>query len=234
MNCQNCHLEAGTKLYGNNYSMVAATYPKYRERSGTIESVSKRVNDCIVRSLNGTAIDTSSHEMQALTAYILWLGKDVKKGQKVAGAGISTLSYLPRAASAIEGKTIYAQKCQSCHGANGEGVLNTEKIEYEYPPIWGVHSYNIGAGLYRLSRIAGYVKSNMPFGTTYDKPILSDAQAWDVAAYINAMPRPTMDIRHDWPRTAAKPIDHPYGPYSDTFSEMHHKYGPYIGMTLSK
>src|ERR1700754_4903427 len=37
MNCQNCHLEAGTKPWGNNYGGVASTYPKYRERSGLIE-----------------------------------------------------------------------------------------------------------------------------------------------------------------------------------------------------
>src|ERR1700758_895908 len=31
MNCQNCHLDAGTKPFGNNYSAVASTYPKFRE-----------------------------------------------------------------------------------------------------------------------------------------------------------------------------------------------------------
>ena len=36
MNCQNCHLDAGTRPWGNNYSAVAATYPKFRERSGTV------------------------------------------------------------------------------------------------------------------------------------------------------------------------------------------------------
>src|SRR6516225_1175414 len=56
MNCQNCHLEAGTKFFGNNYSAVAATYPRLRDRSGMVESVEKRVNDCIERSLNGTSI----------------------------------------------------------------------------------------------------------------------------------------------------------------------------------
>jgi thiosulfate dehydrogenase len=42
MNCQNCHLEAGTKPYGNNYSAVYTTYPKYRPRSGAIEDIYKR------------------------------------------------------------------------------------------------------------------------------------------------------------------------------------------------
>lgn len=50
MNCQNCHLDVGTKPWGNNYSDVAATFPKYRERSGTVEGTVKRVNDCFERS----------------------------------------------------------------------------------------------------------------------------------------------------------------------------------------
>ena len=77
MNCQNCHLEAGTKIFGNNYSAVASTYPKFRARSGSIESIEKRVNDCVERSLNGKALNTESHEMKAIIAYIKWLGKNV-------------------------------------------------------------------------------------------------------------------------------------------------------------
>ena len=40
MNCQNCHLNAGRKNWGNNYSAVFSTYPKFRERSGAIETIS--------------------------------------------------------------------------------------------------------------------------------------------------------------------------------------------------
>ena len=55
MNCQNCHLFAGTKSFGNNFSMVASGYPRFRPRSGRIESIEFRVNDCLVRSLNQAA-----------------------------------------------------------------------------------------------------------------------------------------------------------------------------------
>src|SRR6187455_3292462 len=37
MNCQNCHLDAGTRLYANSYSAVHSIYPKFRARSGMIE-----------------------------------------------------------------------------------------------------------------------------------------------------------------------------------------------------
>ena len=31
LNCQNCHLNAGTKTWGNNFSAVASMYPKFRQ-----------------------------------------------------------------------------------------------------------------------------------------------------------------------------------------------------------
>ena len=79
MNCQNCHLNAGTQPWGNNYFAVQANYPKFRERSGTVENQIKRVNDCFERSLNGKALDSTSREMQAILAYIQWIGGDVTK-----------------------------------------------------------------------------------------------------------------------------------------------------------
>ncbi|HRG10565.1 MAG TPA: cytochrome C, partial [Cyclobacteriaceae bacterium] len=77
MNCQNCHLDAGTKPFGNNYSAVASTYPKFRARSGSEETIEKRVNDCIERSLNGNALSNDSREMKAMVSYIKWLGTGV-------------------------------------------------------------------------------------------------------------------------------------------------------------
>lgn len=107
MNCQNCHLEAGTIPFGNNFSGVAANYPKIRARSGLSEGIPKRINDCFQRSLNGEALDPSSEEMKAMVAYIKWLGKDVPKGHKPKGSGIYQLGLLNCAADPIQGKTIY-------------------------------------------------------------------------------------------------------------------------------
>lgn len=229
MNCQNCHLDAGTKAYGNNYGAVASTYPKFRERSGSIESIEKRVNDCIERSLNGTALDSHSVEMRAIVAYIHWLGKNVKKGEKPVGSGISNLKFMDRAADPAKGRIVYNLKCERCHGSNGQGAKDPGGISYIYPPLWGEHSYNTGAGLYRVSRFAGFVKDNMPFGpeTDHYHPNLADEEAWDVAAFVNSQPRPTKDLSKDWPDIASKPFDHPFGPYADSFSEQQHKYGPF-------
>ena len=227
MNCQNCHLDAGTKVLGNNYSAVFSTYPKFRERSGQVEDVVKRITDCFERSLNGKGPASDSREMKAMIAYMQWLGTDIPKGEKPTGVGLVKLPYLDRAASPANGKRLYEAKCQSCHGARGEGIKVAGDAQYTYPPLWGANSYNDGAGLFRLSNFAGYVKANMPFGVTYENPLLTDAEAWDLAAFINSMPRPHKDQSRDWPSIATKPVDFPSAPYADSFSEKQHKLGPY-------
>lgn len=235
MNCQNCHLEAGTKFFGNNYSAVASTFPKHRDRSGTVESIEKRVNDCIERSLNGRALADNSKEMKALVAYINWVGSEVEKDSIPLGAGIAKLPYLDRAADTARGKLVYQKNCERCHGADAKGQLAPSGLEWKYPPLCGENSFNIGAGLLRLSRMAGYVKMNMPNDlATYEKPVLTDEEAWDVCAYIASLPRPSKDISKDWPDISTKPADHPFGPFADSFSEVQHKYGPFKSMPGSK
>jgi thiosulfate dehydrogenase len=228
MNCQNCHLDAGTKIWGNNYGSVASLYPKFRARSGSIENLYKRINDCIERSLNGSALDTTSKEILAIAAYINYIGSNTAKGKKAEGSGLKELPFLTRAASIEKGKNTYERLCMSCHKSNGQGLMDSIfAVEYVYPPLWGEHSYNDAAGLYRLSNLAKYVKYNMPLGASYLNVIVTDEEAWDVAAFINSQPRPHKDVPHDWPDITKKPIDHPFGKYADTFSEIQHKYGPY-------
>lgn len=228
MNCENCHRDAGTKLYGNCFSAVASFYPGFRPRSGIVETIEFRINDCMKRSLNGNPLDSNSKEMKAMVAYLQWLGKDVPKGVKPFGANSEELPYPQRAADTAKGKLVFLDKCQRCHGADGSGQLNAAGYGFLYPPLWGSNSYNTGAGLYRLSRFAGYIKNNMPFGSTYDNPELTTEEAWDVAAYVNSQPRPVKIFTEDWPDISKKAIDYPFGPYTDSFSEQQHKYGPFL------
>jgi len=227
LNCQNCHLNAGTKVFGNNYGSVASTYPKLRARSGKMESIEKRVNDCFERSLNGKALDVKSAEMRAIVAYLKYIGKNVPKGEKALGSGLKDMAFLDRPADPEKGKIVYENQCASCHQTNGEGTKDEHGREFIYPALWGNQSFNDAAGLYRLTNMARYVKYNMPFGISHENPTLSDADAWDVSAYVISMPRPHKDVPKDWPDKSKKPIDHPFGPYADNFSEKQHKYGPY-------
>ena len=226
MNCQNCHLDAGTRLNGNSFSAVAATYPTFRPRSGKLESIEFRVNDCLRRSMNGKTIDSLSREMRAMVAYLKWLGKGVPKGIRPRGSGTVELPYLSRPADKLKGKLVYESQCKVCHGNNGQG-LRKNGGGFTYPPLWGDESYNTGAGLYRLSKFAGFVRYNMPFGKTTDGPVLTEEEAWDVAAFVNSQPRVEKPFPEDWPNVQLKAVDYPRGPYADTFSEITHKYGPF-------
>jgi len=227
MNCQNCHLAGGSKLFGNDYASFISSYPKMSGRSGKVEPVSERLAECFDRSLAGKVPDTSKKEIQAMLAYMKWIGKDVKKGQKLFGNATENLILMDNPADPIKGRVVFTMKCQSCHGNNGEGMLAADKKSYTNPPLWGKHSYNDGAGMYRITNLAGFVKNNMPFGATYERPQLTDEEAWNVAAYINSQPRPHKDQHKDWTNPGKKPIDFPYGPYADKFSEKQHKYGPF-------
>jgi thiosulfate dehydrogenase len=227
MNCQNCHLAGGTKLFGNDYAGFIASYPKLSGRSGEVESPSERIAECFDRSLAGKVPDTSKKEIQSILAYMKWVGKDVKKGQKLFGSATEKLTFMDHAADPVKGKEVFMMKCQSCHGNNGEGILSIDKKTYTNPPLWGKHSYNDGAGMYRLTNLAGFVKNNMPFGATYQDPQLTDEEAWNVAAFINSQSRPHKDQHNDWKDLKKKPMDFPFGPYADAFSEKQHKYGPF-------
>lgn len=160
-------------------------------------------------------------------AYMHWLGKDVPKGKKAAGSGLYELKWLDRAANLKTGKLLYLQKCQVCHGNTGEGQKRSANSNYIYPPLSGYNSFNTGAGLFRISNFARYIYANMPHDATYEKPVLSESQSWDIAAYVLSLPRARKEFDNDWPKLSTKPIDHPYGPYADSFSEDQHKYGPF-------
>jgi thiosulfate dehydrogenase len=227
MNCQNCHLKAGTQNFSNPFSAVASTYPRYRERNNRMESIAFRVNECMKRSLNGKALDSTGTEMKAMIAYLKWLGKDVPTGVKPVGSGTEELPFLNRAADTIAGKNIFVNKCQRCHQANGQGELARDGSSYVYPPLWGPNSFNVSAGLYRLSRLAGFIRNSMPFGISYKNPELTAEQSWDVAAFIASQPRPVRFFSDDWPDSSKKPVDYPFGPWADQFTALQHKYGPF-------
>ena len=41
----------------------------------------------------------------------------------------------------------------------------------------------------KLAYAAAYIRANMPFGVRYLDPVLSEQQAWDVAAFMISMPQ---------------------------------------------
>ncbi len=229
--CSNCHLQAGTKKFALPIFGLFEEFPQYSPRSGAEISIEDRVNSCMTRSMNGRPLPADAPEMTAIVAYIKFLSTGVPPGQRVPGLGVGRMPELDRAADPERGRTIYVRACLICHGANGEGVPRTHPMTplgYAMPPLWGPDSFNDGAGMNRLITAANYIHFNMPHGADYLNPQLSVEDAWDVAAYVLSQSRPHKDgLDRDYPDLQTKPVDAPYGPYADGFSQQQHKYGPF-------
>lgn len=231
MNCGNCHLDAGTRPYALNYFSSHARYPQYRGRENKILSLADRVNNCIERPHHGKPIPLDSKEMLAITSYMKWLSQNVPVGKRVKGDDGVTLQYLSRAADPERGAIVYTKHCASCHGADGQGQWKYDSSTYAYPPLWGMHSYEVGSSMHRVLKAARFIKANMPDKQAlWNKPVLTDEEAIDVAAFINddrIHPRPKPLKSMGYENIKVKPIDYGVGPYADTFSELQHKFGPY-------
>jgi thiosulfate dehydrogenase len=228
LNCQSCHLQAGTQPYAMPMTGVWGQFPQYRAREGAVDLLQDRINGCMERSMNGRALSLESREMKAFSAYMRWLSDRVPDGAKLLGAGTLQIKEPTRAADPARGAETYRRVCGACHGADGLGQHAQNGFGYQFPPLWGPDNYNNGAGMSRLLTAAAYAMHNMPFGTRFDAPLLTDEQAYDVAGYIVSHDRPTKaNLDQDFPIRLQKPIDTPYGPYADGFSAQQHKFGPF-------
>ncbi|MEC3964423.1 c-type cytochrome [Flagellimonas halotolerans] len=226
--CASCHLNGGTKPYAAPLIGVVKRFPQFRGRENKMGTIEERINGCMERSMNGRTMPESSVEMQALIAYMDWLGRAAPSNGKIEGQGFLKVEIPNRAVDLVHGQRVFENTCVECHGADGQGQLLAENDQYLYPPLWGGDSYNNGAGMTRVITAAQFIKGNMPFGVTFDNPILTDEEAYDVAGYINQKLRPTKPNRAaDFPDLVKKPVSTPYGPYLDPFSEEQHQLGPF-------
>jgi thiosulfate dehydrogenase len=188
LRCTSCHLDAGRRETAGSWLGAFARYPQYRARSGVVETIEYRVNDCFRRSMNGTALDPGGGDMRDIVAYLAFLSRGIVVSPVPANSRLQKWAAFK--ADTAAGARVFAATCAKCHGVSGEGTAVA-------PPLWGAQSYNIGAGMSRVRTAAEFISRNMPF----DAPgTLADSQAFNVAAYINARPRPDFKGKeNDWP-----------------------------------
>src|SRR5437667_10869470 len=86
LRCTSCHLDAGRRVTGS-WLGVFARYPQYRARSGTVETIEYRVNDCFRRSMNGTALDPAGADMRDIVAYFALPARGAPESPPPAGPG---------------------------------------------------------------------------------------------------------------------------------------------------
>jgi thiosulfate dehydrogenase len=224
-------LEAGTKKFGLPLFGLYNDFPQYSARSGGEISIEDRINSCMTRSMNGRPLSHDAPEMQAIVAYIKFLSTGVARNQRVPGLGTGQMPELRRAAAPARAEPHYLRNCAACHNTDGSGVRGSiagSDLGYVMPPLWGRDTFNDGAGMARIINLANFIHFNMPHGADYLNPQVSVDDAWDIAAFVLSHPRPHLaGNEHDFPNLLTKPVDTPYGPYADHFSERQHKYGPF-------
>ena len=110
--------------------------------------------------MNGKALAHDSAEMINILSYMQWLSTGVATGTAVKGRGFGPVDTQLKPDSS-HGKQVYAAKCASCHGAEGLGV-KAAASGYTFPPLWGKHSFNAGAGMARTYTAAAIKRSATP------------------------------------------------------------------------
>jgi len=228
LSCNNCHLLGGTKAYASPLIGITKRFPQFRPRENKIGTIEERINGCMERSMNGKVMHDNQKEMLALVAYLHWISRYAPHDGQIEGMGFLSIEIPNRAVDLNHGEDVFRNNCVECHGANGGGRPNSNGEGFLYPPLWGPGSYNNGAGMTRVITAAQFIKANMPYGTVYHSPKLTDEEAYDVAGFINQQTRPIKpNLQLDFPDLLKKPISTPYPPYTDSFSLEQHQLGPF-------
>jgi thiosulfate dehydrogenase len=233
LECQSCHLEAGTKKFGLPLMGVWGLFPQFIGREDEVRTLEDRINGCMERSMNGRALPVDGLEMKAMLTYIRFISGGASTGHSVEGRSVPPLPLPQVAADPKHGAAVFAQICTVCHQPDGQGkrwdtVDAAQGHRYQFPPLWGPDSYNDGAGMARPITAAGFIRANMPNGADYSHPVLSVQDALDVAVFIDSQKRPhRTNLDRDFPDRALKPIDATYPPLLGPFPPEQHLAGPW-------
>jgi thiosulfate dehydrogenase len=218
MACSNCHLNAGQREKSLPLVGVVGMFPEYNRRSGRLFSLGDRIVDCFLRSQNATGArerepgaelpTLSSKEVLAVSAYLTWLSKGSQVGSNPPWRGqnvVAAASLIPvDKLDPSRGESIFAERCTTCHGLDGQGVAVGDK---KPGPLWGSDSWNDGAGAARVYTLAGIIRYAMPY---LNPGSLTDEEAQQLAAFINSKPRPVFPFKDQDYRTEKLPVDSVY------------------------
>jgi len=228
MSCNNCHMNGGQRERALPLVAISGAFPEYNRRAGRLISLNDRIVDCFLRSENATgsaqgdesgqarvvaaeALPTpTSREVLALAAYLTWISKGYEVGKNPAWRGQNTIPQPSlRSVGTLDsqkGEAIYAERCVSCHGTEGQGVFVGDK---KPGPLWGPGSWNDGAGAARTYTLAGIIRYSMPY---LDPGNMTDEDALNLAAFITSKPRPAFPYKDADYRVDPLPPDAVYYP----------------------
>ncbi len=188
LSCASCHPDSGAHPTAGTLVGAATAYPAWSPREDTAITLEDRVLNCFMRSLDGIRPPNGSEPSVALTAYLTWLSTNLPvhlNPEFPLGPRSARKPVVDRAKVSVDrGRRLFVERCAPCHGEDGQT-----------PPVWGPRSFNAGAGLADVSRLAGWLRVAMP----PDGPLSSDTDAIDVAAFVNSQPRPDFVLKDHLP-----------------------------------
>lgn len=198
LSCTSCHAGAGLDENSSSFVGVSAVYPMYIPRSGQVVTLEERINGCMVRSMNGQKFADDDEDLDAMVAYLTYISEGIPTGAELPWRNLNSMENVPTP-NVEDGEAMYQQSCIACHAVDGSGSGSNSG-----PALWGEGSFNDGAGLARMSKMAGYIQRNMPIGA---ENTLTDQEASDLAAYILSQDRPEWkNHAKDWPN-GGRPSD---------------------------
>ncbi|MCB9763042.1 MAG: c-type cytochrome [Alphaproteobacteria bacterium] len=191
LSCSNCHLDEGRRPDSAPMWAAWGQYPAFRKKNDRVNTMEDRLLGCFTYSLNAQDSETGgppprgSQVLTDLQAYLFWLAQGTPTGRALPGRGYPALEAPPQPPDVGRGQQVFAERCAVCHGEDGQGAQ--AEGQDVFPPLWGPRSFNWGAGMHRVNTAAGFIQANMPLGQPGS---LTVQQAWDVAQFIGAQPRP--------------------------------------------
>jgi len=130
--------------------------------------------------------------------YLTYISEGIPVGAEIPWRHQNNMDDVPTP-SVADGEEFYQQSCIACHAGDGSGTGSNSG-----PALWGEGSFNDGAGIARMTKMAGYIQNNMPIGA---ENTLSDQEASDLAAYLLSQDRPEWKNHDkDW-STGNRPTD---------------------------
>jgi thiosulfate dehydrogenase len=194
LNCTSCHLENGTDLKAATFLGIATAYPAWSPREKRVITLEDRILNCFMRSCNGIRPPLGGEVSVSIAAYITWLSTDrplkMNAERPLGPDAVPQLKLDGRHADRARGKSLYSKRCAACHGDDGQG-------DDDNPPVWGARSYNDGAGMSEVFKLASWLKVAMPL----DEADLTDQEALDIADYVDSHERPKFRLQDHLPES---------------------------------
>jgi thiosulfate dehydrogenase len=136
LSCQNCHLNAGLQRFAAPFVSTFATFPMMVDDQ--VLTLTDRINGCMRRSLNGKDLPSEGREMEAIVAYLKFVGRGTPEGVRVSGMGLRPIENPTSPPDARRGEAVYVQLCVTCHKEDGQGRGETQSRR------WLFHSAVVG------------------------------------------------------------------------------------------